>query len=167
MTDDIKNLITDVIGMVEDVPEDFQRSSFEVLLNYFLIQSQPSLNMRVKKRTAQKHSKTDSLQVILNSKYDWASTGIKQLKGIMQYIKILDVVQQEFGVDKLSTSEIKTILEQKFRQKKTISAISMSLMTFVGVYVDRFKEDKEYKYGITVSGQEKLIKSLEKMKDEN
>lgn len=156
MIDNISKLIKEVISMVKDVPEEYQKSSFEVLLNYFLAQSTSPSNTRRKKQTVQKHSETDDLPAILNSKYDWASTGIKKLKGITQYIRILDVVQKEFNIDTLSASDIKTILDQKFRQKKTINAISMSLMESVGNYVNRIREDKEYKYGITASGKEKL-----------
>ena len=166
MTNDITNLIAKVIDMVEGVPKEFQKSSFEILLGYFLMQSQLPLDTRTKKQTTQKRSEPDTLQRILSSEYDWASTEITQLNGAMQYIKILDVVQQEFTVDSLSVSEIKIILEQKFRQKKTTNAISMALMTFVGKYVDRIK-DKEYKYRVTASGRKKLEQNLEQIKNEN
>ena len=157
MKDDINKLIINVIDMVKDVPQEYQKGSFEVLLNYFLMQSASSPNTHMKKQTTKKqHSETNTLQVILNDNYDWASTGIKKLKGIMQYIKILNTVQNEFHIGALYASDIKTILEQKFRQKKTSNAISMSLMKSVGNYVNRIKENNGYKYKITASGKEKL-----------
>ena len=162
MKNDITNLITEVIDIVKDVPQEYQKGSFEVLLNYFLTQAIPPSNTRRKKQTTQKqNSETNRLQAILNSNFDWRSTRIKKLKGIIQYIKILDTVQKEFHINRLSASDIKTILEQKFREKKTTNAISMSLMESIGNYVDRIKEDKEYKYAITVSGKEKLEQILE------
>ena len=38
MKEDIRQLINYVIGLVEDVPVEYRKSSFEVLLNHFLIQ---------------------------------------------------------------------------------------------------------------------------------
>ncbi len=165
MKKDITNLIMNVIDMVADLPKEYQKSSFEVLLNHFLIQSQLPLNSRTKKQTSQKRSETDALQRILNSEYDWAATGIRQLKGVIQYIKILDVARQDFNIDKLSVSDIKIILEQKFRQKKTTNTISMALIRVVGLYVDRVK-NKEYEYVITAAGKKKLS-DLEATKNEN
>ena len=162
---DITNLIMNVIDTVADLPKEYQKSSFEVLLNYFLIQSQLPLNTRTKKQTTQKRSEADTLQRILHSEYDWAATGIRQLKGVMQYIKILDVARQDFNIDKLSVSDIKIILEQKFRQKKSTNTIAMALIRSVGLYVDRIK-NKEYEYGITAAGKKKLS-DLEETKNEN
>lgn len=157
MKEDITRLITDVISLIEDVPEEFKKSSFEVLLNYFLIQQTlPSKPTPSKKSSIQKSLETNDLQIILNTNYDWASTGIKKLKGISQYLKILSIVKNDFDIETLSASDIATILEQKFREKKTINAVSMSLMESVGRYVDRIKEDKGFRYRITGSGQERL-----------
>jgi len=157
MNEDITNLIIEVIEMVQDIPEGFRKSSFEVLLNYFLMQSTlPSKPVAPKKFHTKKSSEQNIIQTILNTEYDWASTGIKKLKGTAQYIKIITVAKNDFNIDTLSPSDIKTILEQKFREKKTFNAISMSLMESVGRYVDRIKEDKGYRYRITVSGEEHL-----------
>lgn len=154
MNEDITRLIKEVINMVQDVPKEFQKSSFEVLLNYFLIQTTlPSTPVAPKKSHTKKNSEQNAIQTILNAEYDWASTEIKKLKGIVQYLKILNVVKNNFSVDTLSPSDITTILAQKFREKKTFNAISMSLMESVGRYVDRIKEDKGYRYKITASGE--------------
>ena len=157
MKEDITRLIMDVIALVQDVPEEFRKSSFEVLLNHFLIQSTiPSRSATSKKSPIKKSSDTNDLQTILNTNFDWASTGIKKLKGILQYLKILSIVKNNFNVNTLSAFDITTILEQKFREKKTINAVSMSLMESVGKYVDRIKEDKGFRYRIIGSGEDKL-----------
>lgn len=157
MKEDITKLIMGIIDLIQDVPEEYRKRSFEVLLNHFLIQTTPSFKqVSPKKSPPKKYSETNPLKVILSTEYDWASTGIKKLKGNAQYLKILNVVKNNFNVDTLSASDIVTILEQKFREKKTINAISMSLMESVGKYVDRTKEDKEWRYRITVSGEERL-----------
>jgi len=161
MNEDITRLIMEVIDLVQDVPEEFRKSSFEVLLNHFLIQSTlPSKPVAPKKSHTKKNSDQNNIQTILDTEYDWASTGIKKLKGIAQYIKILNVVKNDFSVDTLSPSDIITILQQKFREKKTFNAISMSLMDSVGRYVDRIKEGKGYQYRITTSGEEHLNQIL-------
>ena len=157
MKEDITKLIMGVIDLIQDVPEEYQKSSFEVLLNHFLIQTSPSFKqVSPKKSPSKKYSEMNPIKVILSPEYDWASTGIKKLKGYAQYLKILNVVKNNFNVETLSASDIVTILEQKFREKKTSNAISMSLMESVGKYVDRTKEDKEWRYRITVSGEERL-----------
>lgn len=161
MKEDITKLIMEVIDLVQDVPEEFRKSSFEVLLNHFLIQTTlPSKPVAPKKSHTKKNSEQNIIQTILNTEYDWASTGIKKLKGIAQYLKILNVVKNDFSVDTLSPLDITTILEQKFREKKTFNAIGMSLMESVGKYVDRIKEDKGYRYRITASGEERLNQIL-------
>lgn len=68
----------------------------------------------------------------------------------------MKTVKNDFSIDTLSASDITTILEQKFRERKTVNAVSMSLMESVGKYVDRIKEDKGYRYRITASGEERL-----------
>lgn len=157
MKEDITKLIMDVINLIEDVPEEFKKSSFEILFNHFLIQQTlPSKPTQSKKSSTPKSSDTNDLQTILNTNYDWSSTGIKKLKGISQYLKILSVVKNNFNIEKLYVSDITTILEQKFREKKTINTVSMSLMESVGRYVDRVKVDKGFKYRIMESGQERL-----------
>ena len=93
---------------------------------------------------------------MLSAEIDWASTGIKKLKGIIQYLALLKIAKTELDDGTLSVAEIKIILEQKFREKKTVNTISMSLMDAVGKYVDRIKEDKEWRYKITASGENKL-----------
>ena len=146
-----------VIDLIQDVPEEYQKSSFEVLLNHFLVQTSPSFKqVSSKKSPPKKYSETNPLKVVLNTEYDQASTGIKKLKGNAQYLKILNIVKNNFNIDTLSASDIVTILEQKFREKKPINAISMSIMESVGIFVDRTKEDKEWRYRITVSGEERL-----------
>jgi len=159
MKKNITKLITEVIEIVQDVPEEFRKSSFEVLLSHFLTETDlPSKSTTKKHRT--KNSEQNSIKTILNTEYDWASTGIKKQKGIVQYLKILNVVKSDFGLDSLSPSDIKTILKQKFREKKTFNAISMSLMESLGKYADRIKEEKGYRYRITASGEEHLNQIL-------
>ena len=162
MSSYISKSINEVINLVKDVPEEYRKSSFEILLAHFLSQRIPSFDIKQKKQPVQKHSKTDEgMRTILNSKYDWAFTGIKDLKGLTQYIHILDVVEKKFKIDSLSASNIAKILEQKFRLKKKPTAISMSLMSSVGECVDRSKVGYEYKYTITVLGRKKLKEVLE------
>ena len=161
MNKDITKLINEIINLVKDVPVEFRKSSFEVLLNYFLMQTTPPSKPNTpKKSQTKKNSEENIVQTILNTEYDWASTGIKKLKGIVKYLKILNVVKNDFDVDALSPSDITTILEQKFREKKTFNAVSMSLMESVGRYVDRIKEEKGYRYRITLSGDEHLNQIL-------
>ncbi|MDH3764574.1 MAG: hypothetical protein OER82_02035 [Nitrosopumilus sp.] len=157
MNKDITELITYVIDLIKDVPEEFRKSSFEVLLNHFLIQSSlPSKSIVTKKSTMKKSSEIKNLELMLSTEIDWASTGIKKFKGIIQYLALLKIAKTELDDVTLSASEIKTILEQKFREKKTVNTISMSLMDAVGKYVDRVKEDKEWRYRITASGENRL-----------
>ena len=167
MKNNINKLIMNVIYMIKDVPEEYQKSSFEILLNHFLRQSTPPSNTHRKKQAIKKQIvDTNGLHDILTADYDWAPTGIKKLTGIMQYIKILDVVQNEFHIDRLYPFDIKIILEEKFRQKKTSNAISMALMKSVGNCVNRIKEDKGYKYKITTSGKVQL-QQIEENENEN
>ena len=162
MKEDITKLINYVIDLIEDVPEKYQKSSFEVLLNHFLTQPTiPTKPISSKTTKKDKVSKIHTVQEIINSKYDWATTGIKNLKGIGQYLTILKIAKNDFNVDTLSASDIRTILTQKFREKKTINTISMSLMEAVGKYVDRIKEDNEFRYGITTSGETRLQQIIE------
>lgn len=157
MKNDITELIMQVIDLVKDVPEEFRKSSFEVLLNHFLIQtSLPSRPIVAKKPQMKKPSDMKNLELLLSGEIDWASTGIKKLKGIPQYLALLKIAKTELDDDTLSVLEIKTILEQKFREKKTVNTIGMSLMDAVGKYVDRIKDDKGWRYRITVSGENRL-----------
>lgn len=157
MKEDITKLIKEIIDLVKDVPEEYRKSSFEVLLNHSLTQSSlPSRQTTPKKSNTKKDSETEHLEMMLSLEIDWASTGIKKLKGIIQYLGLLKIVKTELADDTLSASEIKTILEQKFREKKTINTISMSLMDAVGKYVDRIKVDNEFRYRITISGEDRL-----------
>lgn len=162
MNKDITQLINYVIGLVEDVPAEYQKSSFEVLLSHFLIQQTlPAKSIPSKLAKKKKVSKDNTIQKIVNSEYDWATTGAKNLKGITQYLAILKIAKNDFEVDTLSVSDIRNILTQKFREKKTINTISMSLMDAIGKYVDRIKEDKEFRYRITPSGETRLQQIIE------
>ena len=157
MKEDITKLINFVMDLVEDVPDEYRKSSFEVLLQHFL--TSPSLPAKSRSSKVIKQKKgveKDSIQQIINSEYDWAATGIKRLKGIGQYIAILKITKNDFNVESLSASDIKNILEQKFREKKTTNAISMSLMDAVGKYVDRIKTENGFKYRVTASGESRL-----------
>jgi len=157
MEKDITKLIDFVIDMVKNVPEEYRKSSFEVLLHHFLTSPPLPAKSRSSKVIKQQSSvEKNSIQEIISSEYDWAATGIKRLKGIGQYLAILKIAKNDFNVETLSASDIKNILDQKFREKKTINTISMSLMDAVGKYVDRIKADKEFRYRITASGESRL-----------
>ena len=159
MNKNITSLIKEVISIVKDVPEEYRKSSFEVLLNYSLIQTPPTQKTQFKKSPPKKSPNDNYLQTILDKNYDWASTGIKKLEGILQYLKILSVVKNDFDVETLSASDIRIILVQKFREKKTINTVSMSLMKFVGKYVDRIKAANGFQYRIVGSGEARLEES--------
>lgn len=157
MKKDITKLINETMNLVKDVPEEYRKSSFEVLLNHSLTQPPlPSKPVTSKKSTVQKTSETNNLELMLSLEIDWASTGIKKLKGITQYLELLKIAKTQLADKTLSAVEIKTVLEQKFREKKSINTISMSLMDAVGRYVDRIKTNKEFRYKITTSGEERL-----------
>ena len=157
MKEDITNLIKFVMDLIEDVPEEYRKSSFEVLLHHFLTSpSLPAKSYSSKVIKQKKSVEKNSIQEIITSEYDWAATWIKRLIGIGQYLAILKIVKNDFNVDTLSASDIKNILDQKFREKKTINTISMSLMDAVGKYVDRIKAEKEFRYRITASGESRL-----------
>jgi hypothetical protein len=157
MKEDITKLINEIIDLVKDVPEEYRKNSFEVLLNHSL--TQPFISSKSpdpKKSNTKKDSETKHLELMLSLEIDWSSTGIKKLKGITQYLKLLKIAKLELIDDTLSVTEIKIILAQKFREKKTINTISMSLMDAVGKYVDRIKVDNEFRYRITATGEERL-----------
>ena len=54
MNKDITKLIMQVIDLVKDVPEEFRKSSFEVLLNHFLTQSSLPSKSKVTKKSVMK-----------------------------------------------------------------------------------------------------------------
>lgn len=165
MTSEIRKKIDEAIGIVKDVPEPYQKLSFEIVLKHLLnltIDTVPKISHKRSIPVAKAKGQAD-IETMLKSDYDWASTQIPKLKPIGQNLCVLKIASDDFGIDILSPKDMQVILSQKFRLSKSANAVSMSLMEAVGKYVDRIQEGKEYLYRITSKGREYLDSLIQKL----
>lgn len=149
MNDKIVKHIHDTLSILDDVPEEYRKTAFEVILNHLLSSDySPVLESR-QVLTKKDHAGID---MILKSSFDWPSTKILQSKPTPQILLILKIAKENFGINELSASEIQKIFKEKFRITKNVSAISMLLMEKVGKFVDRIQEGNKFYYRITQNG---------------
>lgn len=158
----IEAAIEESIEIAERAPEKYQQSVFQVVLEISLVRprgpktNQPSEANQNSPTMAKVDEREDVDRDILQEKFDWSGTKIAQLKGLAQYLGIIDVALNEFKIDGLSAKKVQEVLFEKFRISKTPNTVSMTLMDSVGKYVDRIKEKGEYLYRITMNGIEFL-----------
>jgi len=154
--------------MVRNIPEQYRNIGFGVVFAYLLLSEKGFTPTRQNKpeSIAKITNEQNSLGIILKSDFDWSSTDIPRLTALGQNLLLLKIVKDNFNIDNLSPSEIKSILYEKFRISKTNNAISMSLMEKLGKYVDRIRTGNEFSYRITSQGKAKLEEILGKSKYE-
>ncbi|MGI0016217.1 MAG: hypothetical protein ACREBU_22585 [Nitrososphaera sp.] len=148
--------------IAEGAPEKYQQGVFQVVLQTLLaqprvLQTDESDTKRQDSVSAVEVNKPDDLgRDLLEEKYEWSSTKIPQLKGLAQYLSIIETALNEFKIDGLTAKKVQEVLFEKFRISKTPNTVSMTLMDSVGKYVDRVKVKGEYLYRITRNGIEFL-----------
>ena len=151
--------------MYADAAPGFEKEAFQIALQHYFEMEQygggKDISKPRKKESKQKNKEPENkLEIILNSNYDWSLTNIPKLQPIDQYLHMLQIAKKEFGIDKLSTDEIRKILYEKFRITKTVNNIGMTLMKKVGNYVDRIKVGNGYYYKITSNGENYLKEGI-------
>ena len=98
------------------------------------------------------------MNTILNSDCDWSKLNLDNIDGIQLYLSILDIVRINLNINSLSTLEIRNILKEKYRVKRSISAIGMALLHVQGKYVTRIRSGNSYKHKITPLGIKFIFK---------
>jgi hypothetical protein len=156
----IQKAINEAIALTEGVEEPFRSIAFREVLINLLRTNTPS--EKPGKETI-KHAPAqptllgnDRFTNMIQSDFEWSSLAIVNKDAITQNLMILKLALDKFKIDGLSAKDVQQILFQKYRISKSPNAISMSLMTAVGKYVDRIQEGKEFLYRITQKGLEKL-----------
>lgn len=155
----VKEAMEKALNLAKDIPEPYNEVAFKIIFERLIDEYNPvSEKITNKKKVMAKPSrrKETDINEILHSDFDWPSTNIPKLKPIGQNLYVLKIAKEDFGRDELTPREIQVILSQKFRLTKSANAISMSLMTAVGKYVDRVQMGKEFAYRITNKGKEYL-----------
>jgi hypothetical protein len=157
----IEEAIKTAAAVADNAPEKYQQAVFRTMLEQLIRDhngdAKKNTETQVEKRIIEKvegQASQSDINNILATKYDWGATNIDRLNGIRQYLAVIKLVLDEFGIDGLTAKEIQEILFQKFRISKTPNAVSMALMDAVGKYVDRIKRDKEWAYRITKTGMD-------------
>lgn len=162
----VQQTIKQAIELVEGIEEPYKSLSFSVILSELL---RTPRNLEVCRREITKYKTTkdqsakDKPSIVLKSEYDWSAQPIINKKPIIQNLLILKIALDEFKIDGLSAKDIQQILFQKYRISKTPNAVSMSLMSAVGKYVDRIQEGKEFLYRITHKGIAYLTDNMKKV----
>jgi len=106
------------------------------------------------------------LAKIMNTQFDWSKYSfIHKLEPYVQYMLILRIGLEEFGVDGLTPPEIQKILAEKFRILKVYNTISMAMAHFRGRYVDRVRQGAGYAYKISQAGLNKIDQSINDLKN--
>lgn len=145
----ISKHVQDALSIIDDVPEQYKKTAFEVILGHLL-----SSDYSIISGSRQVLTKKDHIGInkILRSNFDWPSTKILESKPTPQILLVLKIAKEDFGFDELSASEIQKILKEKFRITKSVSAISMLLYEKLGKFVDRVSEGNKFYYRITQNG---------------
>jgi hypothetical protein len=98
---------------------------------------------------------------MMSAQFDWSRYEfIHKLEPYTQYLLVLRIGLEEFGVDGLTPPEIKEILSEKFRILKVYNTISMALAGVRGKYVDRVRQGNGYAYKISKAGLDKIDNSV-------
>lgn len=149
MNDMISKHVQEALSIIGDVPEEYKKTAFEVILGHLLSSDYSIVQESRHVLTKKDHTGIDR---ILRSSFDWPSTKILQSKPTPQILLILKVAKENFGINELSASEVQKILKEKFRITKSVSALGMLLMEKVGKFVDRIQEGNKFYYRITENG---------------
>ena len=167
MIEAINEMIQKAIHIVKDVPEPYHNIAFEAVLKHLLLSKGVVQTVKHHKPESIPTiiDQKDRVDLILKSDYDWPSTHIPKLVALGEYLLLLKIAKDDFNIDDLSSSEIRTILHEKFRIMKTINAVSMSLMEALGKHVDRIRRGNEFFYKITPQGVSHLENLRSKLKD--
>ena len=140
-------------------PKEFREVAFQSALQYYLNHHQKQDREsfgKIKPKITDVQYSEDNITKILQSNYDWSVTNIPKLQSLGQSLALLKLAREEFGTTMLSVNDIQKILLEKFRIKKSINTISMSLMKVIGKYVDRIKYESGFCYKITSTGESQL-----------
>jgi hypothetical protein len=149
----VESAIHEASKIAEMAPPKYQQGVFQTVFNLML--TDRLVPSPVQQTPVDEQTKTEAItdnNDILNIKFDWSGTKIPYLRGVAQYLAIIEIALNKFNVDGISAKTIQQVLFQKFRVSKTSNAVSMSLMNSVGKYVDRDEVNGEYVYRITRNG---------------
>lgn len=101
---------------------------------------------------------------IINSNFDWSKFSyVHRFEPYVQYLLILKIAYEEFGVDGLTAPEIQKILIEKLRIAKSYNTISMALASFRGKYVDRIQKGSGFVYRISKLGLDRIQESYDEL----
>lgn len=143
-----KNLLDEEILEERMSPEPMREKVPEVLLEHL-------------KPKSQEQSQED-ISKILVSNFDWSKyIYIHKIEPYEQYLLVLKIAHEEFGIDGLSPPEITKILFEKFRISKTYNAVSMALSGLRGKDVDRIRRGTSFVYRISKLGLDRIRNSYD------
>lgn len=158
-------------GFIEE--EEYRSLVYPIIFKYLLEQELNIKSDHGAKPTAEKTTTVSKLQIvddtgfnkIMTSQFDWSKYSyIHDLEPYIQYLLILKIALEDFGVDGLTPPEVAKIMLEKFRIPKQYNAVSMALGSLRGKYVDRVPKGTGYAYRISKTGLDNIQASVENLR---